>query len=74
MRRTKIAVLGMMMVLSMTACAGKAETKFIGAVTTAEETTTKSMEMESGESEEKRFGSSCKNLREITAPRCNFQA
>ena len=54
MRRTKIAVLGMMMVLSMTACAGKAETKFIGAVTTAEETTTKPMEMESGESEEKK--------------------
>lgn len=56
MRRTKIAVLGMMMVLSMTACAGKAETKFIGAVTTAEETTTKSMEMESGDSEENMIG------------------
>ena len=56
MRRTKIAVLGMMMVLSMTACAGKAETKFIGAVTTAEETTMKSMEMESGESEENMIG------------------
>ena len=49
MRRTKIAVLGMMMVLSMTACAGKT-------VTTAEETTTKSMEMESGESEENMIG------------------
>ena len=30
MRRTKMAVLGMMMVLSMTACAGKAETKSSG--------------------------------------------
>lgn len=56
MRRTKIAVLGMMMVLSMIACAGKAGTKFIGAETTAEETTMKSMEMESGESEENMIG------------------
>ena len=56
MRRTKIAVLGMMMVLSMTACAGKAGTKFIGTVTMAEEMTTKSMEMESGESEENMIG------------------
>lgn len=49
MRRTKIAVLGMMMVLSMIACAGKAGT-------TVEETTMKSMEMESGESEENMIG------------------
>ena len=39
MRRTKMAVLGMMMVLSMTACAGKAETKTIGVETTVQETT-----------------------------------
>lgn len=39
MRRTKMAVLGMMMVLSMTACAGKAETKSIGAEITVQETT-----------------------------------
>ena len=38
MRRTKMAVLGMMMVLSMTACVGKAETKTIGVETTVQET------------------------------------
>ena len=43
MRRTKMAVLGMMMVLSMTACAGKAETKSIGAEITVQETTEESM-------------------------------
>ena len=61
MRRTKMAVLGMMMVLSMTACAGKAETKSIGAETTvqkttAEEMTTETVKAESGESEESMIG------------------
>ena len=45
MRRTKMAALGMVMVLSMAACVGRAET-------TAEGATMKSMEMDSGESEE----------------------
>lgn len=61
MRRTKMAVLGMMMVLSMTACAGKAETKSIGAETTvqettAEEMTTETVKAERGESEESMIG------------------
>ena len=61
MRRTKMAVLGMMMVLSMTACAGKAETKSSGAETTvqkttAEEMTTETVKAESGESEESMIG------------------
>ena len=46
MRRTKMAVLGMMMVLSMTACAGKAETKSIGAEITVQETTEEEMTTE----------------------------
>ena len=41
MRRTKMAALGMVMVLSMAACVGRAET-------TAEGATMKSMEMDSG--------------------------
>ena len=61
MRRTKMAVLGMMMVLSMTACAGKAETKSIGAEitvqeTTAEEMTTETVKADRGESEESMIG------------------
>ena len=40
MRRTKMAVLGMMMVLSVTACAGRAELKKIGMEPTVQETTT----------------------------------
>ena len=61
MRRTKMAVLGMMMVLSMTACAGKAETKSIGAEitvqeTTEEEMTTETVKAERGESEESMIG------------------
>ena len=46
MRRTKMAVLGMMMVLSMTAGAGKAETKSIGAEITVQETTAEEMRTE----------------------------
>ena len=46
MKRTKMAVLGMMMVLSMTACAGKAETKSIGAEITVQETTAEEMTTE----------------------------
>lgn len=49
MRRTKMAALGMVMVLSMAACVGRAET-------TAEGATMKSMEMDSGESEENMIG------------------
>ena len=61
MRRTKMAVLGMMMVLSMTACAGKAETKSIGAEitvqeTTEEEMTTETVKVDRGESEESMIG------------------
>lgn len=61
MRRTKMAVLGMMMVLSMTACAGKAETKTIGVETTvqetaAEEMTTETVKADRGESEESMIG------------------
>ena len=61
MRRTKMAVLGMMMVLSMTACAGQAETKSIGAEitvqeTTAEEMTTETVKADRGESEESMIG------------------
>ena len=61
MRRTKMAVLGMMMVLSMTACTGKAETKSIGAEitvqeTTAEEMTTETVKADRGESEESMIG------------------
>ena len=61
MRRTKMAVLGMMMVLSMTACVGKAETKSIGAEitvqeTTAEEMTTETVKADRGESEESMIG------------------
>ena len=61
MRRPKMAVLGMMMVLSMTACAGKAETKSIGAEitvqeTTAEEMTTETVKADRGESEESMIG------------------
>lgn len=61
MRRTKMAVLGMMMVLSMTACAGKAETKSIGAEitvqeTTEEEMTTETVKADRGESEESMIG------------------
>lgn len=61
MRRTKMAVLGMMMVLSMTACAGKAETKSIGAEitvqeTAAEEMTTETVKADRGESEESMIG------------------
>ena len=61
MRRTKMAVLGMMMVLSMTACAGKAETKSIRAEitvqeTTAEEMTTETVKADRGESEESMIG------------------
>lgn len=52
MRKTKMAVLGMMMVLSMTACAGKAETKSIGAETTVQETTTETVGNDGKESEE----------------------
>ncbi len=51
MRRTKMTVLGMMMVLSMTACAGKAETKSIGAETTVQETTAEAMTTEGVENE-----------------------
>ena len=56
MRRTKMAVLGMMMVLSMTACAGKAETKSSGAETTVQETATEAVKAESGESGENMIG------------------
>ena len=61
MRRTKMAVLGMMMVLSMTACAGKAETKSIGAEITVqemteEEMTTETVKADRGESEESMIG------------------
>ena len=61
MRRTKMAVLGMMMVLSMTACAGKAETKSIGAEitvqeTAAEEMITETVKADHGESEESMIG------------------
>ncbi len=61
MRRTKMAVLGMMMVLSMTACTGKAETKTIGVETTvqetaAEEMTTETVKADRGESEESMIG------------------
>ena len=49
MRRTKMAVLGMMMVLSVTACAGKAETKSIGAEITVQETTEEEMTTETVE-------------------------
>ena len=40
MKRTKMAVLGTMMVLSVTACAGKVELKKIGMEPTVQETTT----------------------------------
>ena len=61
MRRTKMAVLGMMMVLSMTAGAGKAETKSIGAEitvqeTAAEEMITETVKADRGESEESMIG------------------
>ena len=61
MRRTKMAVLGMMMVLSMTACAGKAETKTIGVETTVQETAaeemiTETVKADRGESEESMIG------------------
>ena len=61
MRRTKMAVLGRMMVLSMTACVGKAETKTIGVETTVQETAaeemiTETVKAERGESEESMIG------------------
>lgn len=52
MRKTKMAVLGMMMVLSMTACAGKAEQKSIGAETTVQETAAETVENDGKESKE----------------------
>ena len=51
MRKTKMAVLGMMMVLSMSACAGKAEPKSIGAETTVQETATEAVTTEDVENE-----------------------
>ena len=61
MRRTKMAVLGMMMVLSVTACAGKAELKNIGMESTAQETTTEkktkeTVKAENGENVENMVG------------------
>ena len=61
MRRTKIALLGIMMVLSITACAEKAEPKNIGTEPTAQETTTEekaqeTVEAESGENAENMIG------------------
>lgn len=61
MRRTKIALLGMMMVLSITACAEKAEPKNTGTEPTAQETTTEektqeNVEAESGENMENMLG------------------
>lgn len=51
MRRTKIALLGMMMVLSITACAEKAEPKNIGTEPTAQEITTEEKAQETVEAE-----------------------
>ena len=51
MRRTKIALLGIMMVLSITACAEKAEPKNIGTEPTAQETTTEEKAQETVEAE-----------------------
>lgn len=51
MRRTQIAVLGMMMVLSITACAEKAELKNTGTEPTAQETTTEEKAQETVEAE-----------------------
>ena len=61
MRRTKMALLGIMMVLSITACAGKAEPKNTGMETTAQEITTEektqeTVEAESGENMENMLG------------------
>ena len=61
MRRTKMAVLGMMMVLSVTACAGKAELKNIGMESTAQETTAEkktkeTVKAENGENVENMVG------------------
>lgn len=61
MRRTKMAVLGMMMVLSVTACAGKAELKNIGMDSTAQETTAEkktkeTVKAENGENVENMVG------------------
>lgn len=61
MRRTKMALLGMMMVLSITACAEKAEPNNTGTEPTAQEATTDEktqeiMEAESGESVENMLG------------------
>lgn len=61
MRRTKMAVLGMMMVLSVTACAGKAELKNIDMEstaqgTTAEKKTKETVKAEDGENVENMVG------------------
>lgn len=61
MKRTKMAVLGIMMVLSVTACAGKAELKKIGMEPTVQETTTEkktkeTVKAESGENVENMVG------------------
>lgn len=61
MRRTKMALLGIMMVLSITACAEKAEPKNSGMEPTAQETTTEektqeTVEAESGENAENMLG------------------
>lgn len=61
MRRTKMAVLGMMMVLSVTACAGKAELKNIGMESTVQETTAEkktkeTVKAENGENVENMVG------------------
>ena len=61
MKRTKMAVLGTMMVLSVTACAGKAELKKIGMEPTVQETTTEkktkeTVKAESGENVENMVG------------------
>ena len=65
MRRTKMAVLGMMMVLSMTACAGKAETKTIGVETTVQETAAEEMITETVKAErgENSWYWSCRSCR-----------
>ena len=61
MRRTKMALLGMMMVLSITACAEKAEPNNTGTETTAQEAMTdektqETVEAESGENVENMLG------------------
>ena len=61
MRRTKMALLGIMMVLSITACAEKAEPNNTGTETTAQEATTdektqETVEAESGENVENMLG------------------